>query len=563
MTKQLYKLTLFVVLLSLLLAACQPAAAPTTTAPTAAPTKEVAAPTAEPVKPTEPPAAPPPTEPPAKAEPVDLEIWVGSAVSEAGPPPDDWVVYDIVRDKLGINLKVVLLPTAQSDADAKINAAGAANSLPDLVQVNREPWYRLVQNGLVTPVDDMLPMMPNRTKILYTDEIRNKLVTLDGKMYGLPQPGALPRTDALVIRKDWLDKLGLETPKTLEDFMTVAKAFTEQDPDGNGKKDTYGLCAYMESEGAGALSGLGKRFEWVFGAYGMNGGWDLSSTDNFQMNVRNPNFMKALEYIKSLNDAGVVDPDWPTLKKDEFRARWKQGKCGIMNENFAALSTKANYADFDKNFPDGEWVVLPPPTGPDGKSSEGVDLQNVRIYAVSQKAKDEGKTEAIAKLLEWMSSDEGYFLLGFGQEGINYKRDDKGFVTTKGIEPPENAYTHKSQQPLTQLRNMVFNNNEIELNARYVDYKTEKGRTMSPLKYLEEYRAQPWMEGTGTAIINPPPGGADFTRFYNESLVQFVLGQQPLNEQTWAEFLAGLDGLGAKDYEAQAKETLQKSGFLP
>jgi putative aldouronate transport system substrate-binding protein len=561
MSKQLYKLTLIVVLLSLFLAACQPAAAPAPAQPTAAPTKEAVPPTPEPAKPTEPPAAPAPTEPPAKAEPVNLEIWVGAAVSEAGPPPDDWVVYDIVRDKLGINLKVVMLPTSQTDADAKVNAAAAANSLPDLVQVNREPWYRLVQNDLVAPVDDMLPMMPNRTKILYTDEIRNKLVTLNDKMYGLPQPGALPRTDALVIRQDWLTKLGLEMPKTLEDVMTVAKAFTEKDPDGNGKKDTYGFCGYIESEGLGALPGLGKRFEWVLGAYGLNGAWNLTSADNFQMNVRNPNFMKAMEYVKSLLDAGVVDPDWPTLKKDEFRARWKQGKCGIINENFAALSTKANYADFDKNFPDGEWVVMPPPTGPDGKSSEGLDMANARIYAVSQKAKEAGKTEAIAKLLEWMSSDEGYYLLGFGQEGVNYKKDDKGFVTTKDL-PPEQAYTHKSQQPLTQLRNMVFNNNEIELAARYVPYKTEKGRTMDPLAFFKAYGEQPWTEATGSAIINPPPGGADFNRFYSENLVKFVLGQQPLNEQTWAEFVAGLDGLGAKEYEAQAKETLLNSGFL-
>jgi putative aldouronate transport system substrate-binding protein len=561
MSKQLYKLTLIVVLLSLFLAACQPAAAPAPAQPTAAPTKEAVPPTPEPAKPTEPPAAPAPTEPPAKAEPVNLEIWVGAAVSEAGPPPDDWVVYDIVRDKLGINLKVVMLPTSQTDADAKVNAAAAANSLPDLVQVNREPWYRLVQNDLVAPVDDMLPMMPNRTKILYTDEIRNKLVTLNDKMYGLPQPGALPRTDALVIRQDWLTKLGLEMPKTLEDVMTVAKAFTEKDPDGNGKKDTYGFCGYIESEGLGALPGLGKRFEWVLGAYGLNGAWNLTSADNFQMNVRNPNFMKAMEYVKSLLDAGVVDPDWPTLKKDEFRARWKQGKCGILNENFAALSTKANYADFDKNFPDGEWVVMPPPTGPDGKSSEGLDMANARIYAVSQKAKEAGKTEAIAKLLEWMSSDEGYYLLGFGQEGVNYKKDDKGFVTTKDL-PPEQAYTHKSQQPLTQLRNMVFNNNEIELAARYVPYKTEKGRTMDPLAFFKAYGEQPWTEATGSAIINPPPGGADFNRFYSENLVKFVLGQQPLNEQTWAEFVAGLDGLGAKEYEAQAKETLLNSGFL-
>ncbi|HZY40925.1 MAG TPA: ABC transporter substrate-binding protein, partial [Anaerolineae bacterium] len=226
-----------------------------------------------------------------------------------------------------------------------------------------------------------------------------------------------------------------------------------------------------------------------------------------------------------------------------------------------ALSTKANYSDFDKNFPDGEWIVLAPPTGPDGKSSEGVSLTNVRIFAVSQAAMDAGKGEAIAKLLEWMASDEGYFLLGFGQEGVNYKKDDKGYITTTDIDP-EKAYSHKSQQPLTQLRNMVFMNSDVELQSRYVKYQTANGRDMSPLAFLEAFSQQPWTEATGSAIVNPPASGADFTRFYSEGLVKFVLGQQPLNDQTWAEFVAGLDSLGAKDWEAVTKEVLINSGFL-
>jgi putative aldouronate transport system substrate-binding protein len=362
MNKKVYKLTLFVVLLSLFVAACQPAAAPTPTQPTVAPTKEAAPPTAAPAQPTEPPAAPAPAEAPAKAEPVDLEVWVSASVSEAGPPPDDWAVYQIAKDKLGINLKIVLLPPAQTDADAKINAAAAANDLPDLFQVNREPWYRLVQNGLVSTVDDLLPLMPDRTKILYSNDTSNKLVTLDGKMYGLPQPGALPRTDALVIRKDWLDKLGLEMPKTLEDFMAVAKAFTENDPDGNGKKDTYGFCPYIESEGVGVLAGLGKRFEWVLGAFGVNGAWNLTSTDNFQLNVRDPNFMKAMEYIKALNDAGVIDPDWPTLKKDEFRAAGSKANAVSSTSNSLRLANKANYADLTRTSPMvNGWCCRRPP----------------------------------------------------------------------------------------------------------------------------------------------------------------------------------------------------------
>ena len=80
---------------------------------------------------------------------------------------------------------------------------------------------------------------------------------------------------------------------------------------------------------------------------------------------------------------------------------------------------------------------IDPPTGPDGKSSMGVSLKTARIYAVSQKAIDEGKGPAIARLLEWMASDEGYYLLGFGVEGENYQLDAKGYITTEGIADAE------------------------------------------------------------------------------------------------------------------------------
>jgi putative aldouronate transport system substrate-binding protein len=550
---------------AIVLSACgaTPAVSPPANTPAAAPTAAASAPTSAPAPAAEPTAAAPAAEPTSAAAattPVDIELWSGASVTEAGPPPDDWSVYQIARDKLGINLKIVLEPSALNDQDAKINAAAAADALPDLFQVNRDIWFRLVENGQVAKVDDLLPQMPQRTKTHYNDENRNKLVTIDGAMYGLPEPGALPHTDGLVIRKDWLDTLGLQAPKTLDEFLTVAKAFTEKDPDGNGQNDTYGYGAYIE--GTGLLNlGLGQRFDWIYGAYGAGGVWDVSSAQSFGLQARKPNFLKATQFVKSLIDAKVVDPDWPTLKKDEYRARWKQGKYGIMHENFCALACTANYKDFDTNFPNGEFMVLPPPAGPDGQSAEGSYAASSRIYAVSQQAIDAGKGPAIARLLEWMASDEGYYLIGFGQEGVNFKRDANGFVTTEGI-PPEQAWSAKEQQPLTQLRNLVFINTDVELKARYITFKTKSGRTQDPLAFWQGFDKQPWVNTTAAAIINPPANSADFTRFYSENMVKFVLGQQPLDEPSWTSFVAGLDGLGAKDLEASAKETLTTSGFL-
>ncbi len=567
------KLGLLMALCVLVVAACAPAptAAPApqpTPAATTAPATVPTASSASPVAPT----AVPPTQPPAPTaaatkapatavpeKPVDIELWFGASVTEAGPPPDDWVAYKIIKDKLNINLKLVTEPSSATDQDAKINAAAAANNLPDVFMVNRDAWFKITQNGLTAPVDALLPMMPTRTKDHYSDPGRNLLVTLNGKMYGLPDPGTIPHIDGLVIRQDWLDKLGLKAPTTLDEFLTVAKAFTEKDPDGNGKNDTYGYCAYIEGTGLNNPA-LGTRFDWIYGAYGVAGTFNLSSAASFGLNVRNPNYMKATQFIKQIIDAKVIDPDWPTLKKEEFRARWKQGKCGMMHENFAALATVANYSDFDKLFPNALWAVLAPPKGPDGKSADGVEYANARIYAISKKAMDAGKGPAIAKLLEWMATD-GYMLLGFGQDGVNYKLDANGNVTTSGIDP-KLAWTAKENQPLTQLRNMVYVNKPIELAVRYPSFKTASGRTQDPLTYRNGFDKQPYIDATAAGLVNPPSNAADFYRFYGENISKFVLGQQPLTDQTWADYVAGLDKLGAKDWEAAQKKALTDGGYL-
>lgn len=550
MNKLFSRLMLLTTLLVVVLSACAPAA---TATPAIEPTDAAPAATEAPAEPT---ATTAPTEIPV----TDIELWAGGRVTEAGPPPEDWVAYQAMRENAKVNLKLVLLPSTQTDQDTKINAAAASNSLPDVFMVSRDVWYKLVQAGLVAKVDDLLPLMPVRTKGHYSDEARNKLVTIDGAMYGLPDPGALPQTDSLVIRQDWLDKLGLQSPKTLDEVMAVLKAFTFDDPDGNGKADTYGFCAYIEGSGL-ANAGIGARFDWVYGAYGVAGVWNLSSADAVALNVRNASYMKATQFIRQMNEEKVVDPDWPTLKKDEFRARWKQGKCGMMHENFAALSNQSNYKDFDTNFPDGQWVAMDAPTGPDGKSSMGVVAKTARIYAVSQKAIDEGKGPAIARLLEWMALEEGYYLLGFGVKDVNYKLDANGFITTDGLADAD-KWTSKEAQPLTQLANMVYIFTDVEMQARYVAYKTANGRDMDPKAYYAEFLKRPFTEATGQSVINPPSNAADFVRFYSENIVQFVLGQKPLDETTWAEFIAGLDSLGAKDLEAAAKQTLLQTGFV-
>lgn len=542
---------------SLLMAACAPAAVETEETPEPeAEVEETEAPAVE--EPTEEPTPVPPT---AVPEPVDIELWALATVTEAGAPPDDWMAYDIIRDELNINLTYVIMPTG-ADGEAKLNAAAAADALPDLFQLvsasgdTRGALYHYFELGLVAPVEDLMPLMPQRVELHYNDPLLLDLVTFDGHQYGLPELPPIPRREGLVVRKDWLDNLGLEPPTTLEELYDVAVAFTEDDPDGNGVNDTYGLGGFINGQG------LGNRFDFIFGAYGVPGVWNFTGDGEFGLTVRNENYPEALAYFKSLVDAGVIDPDWPTLTRDEFRARWKQGQYGIMWEDFAALTNKSNYAPFDENFPDGEWIPIPAPTGPDGEAYYGVYTGRGQIFAISHTAAEEGKGEAIARLLEWMTTD-GYYLLGFGVEGENFVFDENGLISTEGI-PPEQAWNSAERQPYTQLRNqLVFYNSEVEINARYPIYTTDfSGKTIYPMDFLGFFQSQPWVDGRGIQVILPPDNAADFDRYYSEGMIQFVLGQNPLNDDTWAAYLAGLDSLGAQEYEEAARKALQDAGLL-
>ncbi|GHT54986.1 putative ABC transporter peptide-binding protein YtcQ [Spirochaetia bacterium] len=493
----------------------------------------------------------------AASGPVTIELWYGASVTEAGPPPADWKALQIIRDKLNINLVLQALPSNEGDQDVKINAAGASNSLPDLFQVRRPVWQNLYKAGLLGPVDDLYPLMPNRTKVQYdADSISNS--TINGKSYGLGSPGTLIKNEGVLIRKDWLDKLNLKVPVTTDEYLAVMQAFTERDPDGNGRADTYGYGAFVEL--SATSEGLGARFDPLFGAFGVAGTWNMTKSDA-GLNVRKAAYFDALSYVKQIIDAKVIDPNWSSYGKDDFRAAWKQGRFGIMREQNAAYAAESNYAPFDKNFPNGEWIVIDPPKGPSGKSAAGVYLQAYRIYAMSAKAAAAGKGPAIAKLLEWMSSDEGYFLLGYGERGVNYNLDANGVPTVAGLPDESKGYTKPDMQPLTQLRNMVFYNGEIELLSRYPTYKAPtSGKTMSALTVLFDMQKRPWTANIGGDTLPNP--NADLKRFYEQGVVEFLTGRRTLTKDAWTAWVAEFDKNGGLDWEKAGIASAEANNYL-
>jgi len=487
---------------------------------------------------------------------VDIELWYGAAVTEAGPPPANWHVLERIREELGINLSLSALPSSEFDQDSKINGSAAANTLPDLFMVRRGPFMNIARVGVIAPVDDLYELMPNRSAIHYNEDSR-RFTTINGRSYGLASPGTIEKNEGMLIRKDWLDKLGLQVPNTLDEYMEVMRAFTFGNPEGTGRV-TYGYGSFIEINNFEA--GLGRRFDPFFGAFGVAGTWNLEKA-NAGLNIFKPEYFDALSFVRQMVDEKVIDPNWLSLSKDDFRASWKQGTFGIMREQHAAYAAEANYAPFDRNFPDGEWIVINPPKGPNGHQSVGVYVQAYRIYAISTRAMRQGKGPYIAKLLEWMSSDEGYFLLGWGVEGENYILDDNGVPGILGLPDPARAFTRPEMQPFTQLRNMVFYNSEVELMARFPTYQAPRsGRTMSALTTLREMQAKPWTANIGGDALPEP--NADLKRYYEQGVIEFLTGRRPLNRPAWNAWLADFERLGGKEWEAAGLKFAEENGYL-
>ena len=100
------------------------------------------------------------------------------------------------------------------------------------------------------PLNDLIDKNSVEYKKVLQDypALKKVATSPDGKMYKIGRVLESFPSYAVFVRADWLKKLNLDVPKTTEDLYKVAKAFAEQDPDGNGKKDTYGMALSFRSE---------------------------------------------------------------------------------------------------------------------------------------------------------------------------------------------------------------------------------------------------------------------------------------------------------------------------
>jgi putative aldouronate transport system substrate-binding protein len=438
---------------------------------------------------------------------LTIEIMQGTGIN---PPSGD---ADIIRTQLekALNVEIKMNSgTTGDDYKNQLNVRVAGGNAPDIFQVvNRQYLVDSAQKGLLLDLTPQLQKL-SKMKALVGDEALTKCY-VDGKLYAFSKAPNIPY-NTLWVRKDWLNNLNLKVPTTLDELFEVMKAFTEKDPDGNGKKDTYGFTG----------DGIGT-FSDIFGAFGIGSPGSVYVKDGKVINsLYEPAMKDALAYIKKIIEAGVVDPEIMANSGLKHQQKAIQGKVGSLNIDWPNM-TKDQFADQIKQVnPKAEWIQLSPVKGPGGALTSSFDLGSGTMFALPKSIeKDSAKLSRVIELINYVSETDGLMLVQYGEKGKHYNLQGDKVIPTDLL-AKDGGYFWIYQ--LAGRPEMDYLKVKFEKQIPYIEFAAKAER----LNILNGLLDKP-------ADYNP----ADADRYVNEEITKFIYGKRPLEQ--YGDFLKTLE----------------------
>ncbi|MZQ81336.1 extracellular solute-binding protein [Paenibacillus sp. 5J-6] len=312
------------------------------------------------------------------------------------------------------------VPIPRGESVQKLNILFASGNAPDVIEEFDANFRdQLVQQKQIMPVDELIQKYSTTYKDLMQKypELKKASTKSDGKQYEFGRVQKLTGFQALFIREDWLKKLGLKEPETVEDLFKVAQAFTENDPDGNGQKDTYGIA--LSGETGGSISTMFQDVSWVVEGGKLVHDWERAKA--------------AVTFKKRLFDAGLADKDFLTDKNGQKALQdWINGKTGIfVGRTVDPLNYSTYYEPLKKNVPSAEVKAIKLPKSSYGRFAVGVNNPVQMTTVVNAKAKD---PEAVMKYIDFMASKSTGEMLRYGTPEVDSAKNANGCYVPKDIQ---------------------------------------------------------------------------------------------------------------------------------
>src|SRR5690625_5212861 len=205
------------------------------------------------------------------------------------------------KDKFNINLDYLWTTSGPNDAfTTKIRLALSSNEeMPDIIALRDAVDQDLIDSKKFMPVGELFDAYASDTWKAAMEEDPTVWYPYmrDGEKMAIPILDYAYNGDTvLFIREDWMKNLNLDAPETIDDVEKIMDAFVTQDPDGNGKDDTYGLTIGFKN----ALNTWMSGADWIFGAYGtLPNQWNEDADGNLENGSINPAMKDGLATLKS------------------------------------------------------------------------------------------------------------------------------------------------------------------------------------------------------------------------------------------------------------------------
>jgi ABC-type glycerol-3-phosphate transport system substrate-binding protein len=444
-----------------------------------------------------------------------------------------------------------LEPIPYSALGEKFPVLMASGDMPDIYETNSNTYLpQLVAGNLAAPLDDALAKY-GKDIVGNARDGHLAFGQFGGKQYGIPGSYSL-KYFAQNIRVDWLEKLKLAVPKTMDEFRTVARAFTFNDPDGNGKADTYGT----------AFRANINFIDSFFHAYGVAPGhhqigmWRVRNGKHTNDWVQ-PEMKEALMNLASWYKEGLIHPESLTFDWNQWWAAYLQNKVGMWYHQPRRLS-EMNNALQKSGVANAKMWPIDPPKGPYGQGTSDEGQPWATFFGPKNLSK-------AIEVFNYTYTQE-FFLASKGE--LDYAFAPKPQLDAKGW-PVYYNYQEALSDPGYEKRRT-----DVQYSRPWTGFAIEnpnQGKTW-PNQELARYVAQQFANTLGEAQIEgnrladkwavtssktvPVPADARYfvnlQTKYREMCTQIVSGKDA--NQVWNDWLAFYKSNGGPEIEAEVNQ---------
>lgn len=353
---------------------------------------------------------------PAWAEPVTLRVVSKDLLTSN---PEDVRLIEAIEAGLAaqgdeIDLQLVDMPSATSAYVDALSVMLLSGDIPDIIYFQGGD-QKMAEQGIL---EDLTPWIENSQHLkaaLWPHNVE-RLKNYPYLVYLFP-----PRANQPVMRADWLEKLGMAPPTTVDEFEALLQAMHDADLDGDGVPgNTMGITVFANT----------SVMDFTFNkAFGVTGTWMKNAEGQWVNSRVTDQERQKIAFYARLAEKGLLDKEFVTNTFDVMEDKFYTGRAGMLLASSPEVIDI--YAGKLRQAHPGEdlsLILLPVPKGANGEGGlAAIDVaKETRGFSISSLSQH--KEEAF-KVLDFMASAEGQNIERMGFEGEQYTRDANGNVT--------------------------------------------------------------------------------------------------------------------------------------